>query len=56
MMRSWNVVCSTPGGHQFQVDISTGITAGQSWMDPNMTNNSATATATTTVSAPTAAP
>jgi len=47
--RAWNVTCAQAGPHQFTVDASVAIGAGQALSDPNPANNGGTGSGTTTV-------
>jgi len=47
--RAWNVACAQAGPHQFTVDASVAISAGQALSDPNPANNSGSGSGTTQV-------
>ena len=48
--RAWNVTCMQAGAHQFNIDASVAISAGQAFTDPNTTNNSGSGSGATLVS------
>jgi hypothetical protein len=47
--RAWNVTCTQAGPHQFGVDASVAVSAGQSFADPNVSNNTGVGAASTQV-------
>jgi hypothetical protein len=47
--RAWNVRCTQAGAHQFTIDASVALSAGQTFTDPNPGNNAGSGIAMTTV-------
>ena len=54
--RNWRVICSSPGDKLFNVDVSTVISPGQTWVESNPANNSGSGSAATFVANPTPTP
>ena len=54
--RNWNVICNNTGDHQFNVTVTSVISAGQAWVEANPANNSGAGSAMTFVAAPTPTP